>query len=82
MLRVFGNDLAALRRSKGLSVGQLATRLGCHPSYITHVEKGTSASMKKINRANLLRMRLDVPDFDTQEQALDKLQQSSCRSLS
>lgn len=40
MLRVFGNDLAALRRSKGLSVGQLATRLGCHPSYVTHVEKG------------------------------------------
>jgi transcriptional regulator with XRE-family HTH domain len=40
VLRVFGNDLAALRRSKGLTVGQFATRLGCHPSYITHVEKG------------------------------------------
>lgn len=40
MLRVFGNDLAALRRAKGLTVGQLARRLGCHPSYITHVEKG------------------------------------------
>ncbi|WP_417277415.1 helix-turn-helix domain-containing protein [Castellaniella sp.] len=40
VLRIFGNDLAALRRSKGLTVGQLAARLGCHPSYITHVEKG------------------------------------------
>ncbi|WP_448152013.1 helix-turn-helix domain-containing protein [Castellaniella caeni] len=40
VLRVFGNDLAALRRFKGLTVGQLATRLGCHLSYITHVEKG------------------------------------------
>ena len=35
---------------------------------------GTSASMKKINRANLLQMRLNVPDLDAQELALDELQ--------
>ncbi len=40
MLRIFGNDLAELRRSKGLTVCQLARGLGCHPSYVTHVEKG------------------------------------------
>ena len=31
--------------------------------------------MKKINRANLLQMRLNVPDLDVQEMALDELQQ-------
>lgn len=39
MLRLFGNKLASLRRSKNLTVGQLAERLNCHPSYITHIEK-------------------------------------------
>ena len=40
MLRLFGNNLASLRRVKNLTVGQLAERLDCHPSYVTHVEKG------------------------------------------
>ena len=35
----------------------------------------TSASMKKINRANLLQPRLDVPNLDTQESALGQLQE-------
>lgn len=40
MLRLFGKNLATLRRAKNLTVGQLAMRLDCHPSYVTHVEKG------------------------------------------
>jgi transcriptional regulator with XRE-family HTH domain len=40
MLRLFGSNLASLRRSKNLTVKQLAMRLNCHPSYVTHVEKG------------------------------------------
>lgn len=40
MLRLFGNNLASLRKAKNLTVGELAKRLDCHPSYVTHVEKG------------------------------------------
>lgn len=43
--------------------------------FLMRIAAGTSASMKKINRANLLQMRLNVPDFDVQEMALDELQQ-------
>jgi type I restriction enzyme S subunit len=43
--------------------------------YLMRIAAGTSASMKKINRANLLQMRLNVPDLDAQESALDALQE-------
>lgn len=43
--------------------------------FLMRIAAGTSASMKKINRANLLQMRLNVPDLDVQEMALDELQQ-------
>lgn len=43
--------------------------------FLMRIAAGTSASMKKINRANLLQMRLTVPDLDVQEMALDELQQ-------
>lgn len=42
--------------------------------FLMGIAAGTSASMKKINRANLLQMRLNVPDLDAQELALDELQ--------
>ena len=42
--------------------------------FLMRIAAGTSASMKKINRANLLQMRLNVPDLDAQELALDELQ--------
>ncbi|WP_342130578.1 restriction endonuclease subunit S [Hydrogenophaga sp. OTU3427] len=42
--------------------------------FLMRIAAGTSASMKKINRANLLQMRLNVPDLDAQEWALDELQ--------
>jgi len=41
--------------------------------YLIRIAAGTSASMKKINRANLLQMRLDVPCLDAQESALGHL---------
>lgn len=43
--------------------------------FLMRIAAGTSASMKKINRANLLQMRLNLPDLDVQEMALDELQQ-------
>lgn len=43
--------------------------------FLMRIAAGTSASMKKINRANLLQMRLNVPDLDVQDLALDELQQ-------
>lgn len=43
--------------------------------FLMRIAAGTSASMKKINRANLLQMRLNVPDLDTQKSALESLQQ-------
>lgn len=43
--------------------------------YLMRIAAGTSASMKKINRANLLQMRLNVSDLDAQESALDALQE-------
>jgi restriction modification system, type I len=42
--------------------------------FLMRIAAGTSASMKKINRANLLQMRLNVPNLDAQELALDELQ--------
>ena len=43
--------------------------------FLMRIAAGTSASMKKINRANLLQMRLNLPDLYVQEMALDELQQ-------
>ena len=43
--------------------------------FLMRIAAGTSASMKKINRANLLQMRLNLPDLYVQEMALDALQQ-------
>lgn len=43
--------------------------------YLMRIAAGTSASMKKINRANLLQMRLNVPCLDAQESALGQLQE-------
>lgn len=42
--------------------------------FLMRIAAGTSASMKKINRANLLHMRLNMPNLDAQELALDELQ--------
>lgn len=44
--------------------------------HLMRIAAGTSASMKKINRANLLQMRLDVPNLDAQESVLGQLQES------
>jgi len=41
--------------------------------YLMRIAAGTSASMKKINRANLLQMRLNLPSLDVQEFALGQL---------
>lgn len=41
--------------------------------YLMRIAAGTSASMKKINRANLLQMRLNVPSLEFQESALGQL---------
>jgi type I restriction enzyme, S subunit len=43
--------------------------------YLMRIAAGTSASMKKINRANLLQMRLDVPSLDAQDTALIQLRE-------
>lgn len=43
--------------------------------YLMRIAAGTSASMKKINRANLLQMRLNVPSLDVQDWALGQLQE-------
>lgn len=43
--------------------------------YLMRIAAGTSASMKKINRANLLQMRLNVPSLDAQDSALGQLQE-------
>lgn len=43
--------------------------------FLMRIAAGTSASMKKINRANLLQMRLGVPSLDTQELVLNELRQ-------
>lgn len=39
-MRLFGNQLIKMRQEQHLKVGELAALLGCHPSYITHLEKG------------------------------------------
>lgn len=41
--------------------------------YLMRIAAGTSASMKKINRANLLQMRLNVPSLDAQDSALGQI---------
>ena len=41
--------------------------------FLMRIAAGTSASMKKINRANLLQMRLNVPTLDDQDSALSQL---------
>src|SRR5690606_33189000 len=43
--------------------------------YLMRIAAGTSASMKKINRANLLQMRLNVPSLDIQDSALSQLRE-------
>lgn len=43
--------------------------------YLMRIAAGTSASMKKINRANLLQMRLNVPSLDAQDSALGQLRE-------
>lgn len=43
--------------------------------YLMRIAAGTSASMKKINRANLLQMRLNVPSLDAQDSALHQLKE-------
>jgi type I restriction enzyme S subunit len=42
--------------------------------FLMRIAAGTSASMKKINRANLLKMPLKLPNIDTQRSAIEKLQ--------
>ncbi|WOF76897.1 restriction endonuclease subunit S [Pseudomonas sp. FeN3W] len=42
--------------------------------FLMRIAAGTSASMKKINRANLLQMPLEIPSLDAQASALKKLQ--------
>lgn len=42
--------------------------------FLMRIAAGTSASMKKINRANLLKMPLKLPSIDTQQAAIEKLQ--------
>ncbi|MGY0504810.1 restriction endonuclease subunit S [Luteimonas sp. e5] len=44
--------------------------------YLIRIAAGTSASMKKINRANLLQMRLNVPSLDVQDSALSQLREA------
>ncbi|HBR4038760.1 TPA: hypothetical protein L9U19_004890, partial [Klebsiella pneumoniae] len=41
--------------------------------YLMRIAAGTSASMKKINRANLLQMPLKVPSIHLQNEALKEL---------
>ena len=41
--------------------------------FLMRIAAGTSASMKKINRANLLKMPLRLPSLDTQRAAIEKL---------
>jgi type I restriction enzyme S subunit len=41
--------------------------------FLMRIAAGTSASMKKINRANLLKMPLKLPSLDTQRSAIEKL---------
>lgn len=41
--------------------------------YLMKIAAGTSNSMKKINRSNLLQMRVNVPPLDVQDSALDQL---------
>ncbi len=43
--------------------------------YLMRIAAGTSASMKKINRANLLQMRLNVPSLDAQDSALGQIRE-------
>jgi type I restriction enzyme S subunit len=43
--------------------------------YLMRIAAGTSASMKKINRANLLKMPLRIPSLLEQEVALERLQE-------
>ncbi|OAX87921.1 restriction endonuclease [Xanthomonas nasturtii] len=43
--------------------------------YLMRIAAGTSASMKKINRANLLQMRLNVPSLNVQDSALSQLRE-------
>lgn len=43
--------------------------------YLMRIAAGTSASMKKINRANLLQMRLNVPSLGAQDSALGQLRE-------
>lgn len=42
--------------------------------FLMRIAAGTSASMKKINRANLLKMPLRLPNIDTQRSVIEKLQ--------
>ena len=42
--------------------------------FLMRIAAGTSASMKKINRANLLKMPLRLPSIDTQRSAIEKLE--------
>jgi type I restriction enzyme S subunit len=41
--------------------------------YLMRIAAGTSASMKKINRANLLKMPLEIPSIDAQKATVEKL---------
>ena len=41
--------------------------------FLMRIAAGTSASMKKINRANLLKMPFRLPSLDTQRTAIEKL---------
>lgn len=43
--------------------------------YLMRIAAGTSASMKKINRSNLLQMPLNVPSLSTQDSALGQLRE-------
>lgn len=40
MSRTFGRNLEALRTQSGMTLAELAQIIGCHPSFLSHMERG------------------------------------------
>lgn len=40
MSRTFGRNLEALRTQSGMTLAELAQVIGCHPSFLSHMERG------------------------------------------
>ncbi|HCP77524.1 MAG: hypothetical protein CML16_17270 [Pusillimonas sp.] len=69
-MRLFGNQLVKMRQERNLRVGELAALLGCHPSYITHLEKGRRHPPRIEDLRRLaMAMHLSAPDLQTLQQA-------------